>query len=129
MSSARDPKFLADGPFESLRGGPGLVEVREARLGEVRLTPAFAAEFRRDRLEDLGDVDGDVGSRETTRRTSFGALAHRIAVARASDAIALDIDIMNPTPSATSCFTRGQAIRVVWTASRAFAAACSSVDR
>src|SRR5437899_11559788 len=62
MSSARDPKFLADGPFESLRGVPGLVEVREARLGEVRLTPAFAAEFRRDRLEDLGDVDGDVGS-------------------------------------------------------------------
>src|SRR5207245_10221695 len=62
MSSARDPKFLADGPFESLRGGPGLVQVREARLGEVRLTPAFAAEFRRDRLEALGHLDGDVGS-------------------------------------------------------------------
>src|SRR6266571_5237152 len=61
MSSARDPKFLADGPFESLGGGPGLVEVREARLGEVRLSPSLAAEFRRNRLHDLGDVDGDVG--------------------------------------------------------------------
>src|SRR5881409_148617 len=62
MSSARDPKFLADGPLESLRGGPGLVEVREARLGEVRLTASFTAEFRRDRLQDLRDVDGDVRS-------------------------------------------------------------------
>src|SRR3989442_2232487 len=62
MSSARDPKFLADGPFQLLGGGPGLVEVREARLGEVRLSPSLAAEFRRDRLHDLGDVDGDVGS-------------------------------------------------------------------
>src|SRR6059036_2718637 len=62
MSSARDPKFLADGPFESLGGGAGLVEVREARLGEVRLSPSLAAEFRRDRLHDLGDVDGDIGS-------------------------------------------------------------------
>src|SRR5437879_1854802 len=64
---------------------------------------------------------GTSGPRETMRRTSFGALAHRIAVARVSEAIALDIDIINPTPSATSCFTRGQAILVVWTASRAFA--------
>src|SRR5206468_11188268 len=37
---------------------------------------------------------GTSGPRETTRRTSVGALAHRIAVARLSDAIALDIDIM-----------------------------------
>src|SRR3989442_4903890 len=61
MSSARDPKFLADGPFESLGGGTGLVEVREARLGEVRLTASLPAEFRRDRLQNLRDVDGDVG--------------------------------------------------------------------
>src|SRR5437899_3822229 len=61
MSSARDPKFLADGPFESLGDGPGLVEVREARLGEVRLSPSLAAEFGRDRLHALGAVDGDVG--------------------------------------------------------------------
>src|SRR5881409_4080340 len=62
MSSARDPKFLADGPFESLGGGTGLVEVREARLGEVRLTASLPAEFRRDRLEDFGGVHGDVGA-------------------------------------------------------------------
>src|SRR2546427_11236112 len=61
MSSARDPKFLADGPFESLGGGPGLVEVREARLGEVRLSPSLAVEFRGNRLQDFSDVDGDVG--------------------------------------------------------------------
>src|SRR5947208_16442866 len=62
MSSARDPKFLAGGPFESLGGGAGLVEVREARLGEVRLSPSLAAAFRRDGVNELGDVDGDVGS-------------------------------------------------------------------
>src|SRR5947208_16268195 len=59
MSSARNPKFLADGPFESLGGGPGLVDVREACLREVRLPPSLTAEFRRDRLEDLGGVHGD----------------------------------------------------------------------
>src|SRR5436309_3013493 len=62
MSSARNPKFLADGPFESLGGGPGLVDVREACLREVRLPPSLTAEFRRDRLEDLGGVHGDVGA-------------------------------------------------------------------
>src|SRR3989440_4753830 len=61
MSSARNPKFLADGPFESLGGGPGLVDVREACLREVRLPPSLTAEFRRDRLHDLGDVDADIG--------------------------------------------------------------------
>src|SRR2546426_639411 len=62
MSSARNPKFLADSPFESLGGGPGLVDVREACLREVRLPPSLTAEFRRDRLEDLGGVHGDVGA-------------------------------------------------------------------
>src|SRR5438094_2045240 len=62
MSSARNPKFLADGPFESLGGGPGLVDVREACLREVRLPPSLPAEFRRDRLDDLGGVHGDVGA-------------------------------------------------------------------
>src|SRR2546422_9963624 len=61
MSSARDPKFLADGPFQPLGGGAGLVEVREARLGEVRISPSLAAEFLPDRLHDLGDGDGDIG--------------------------------------------------------------------
>src|SRR5207247_10212531 len=62
MSSARDPKFLADGPFESLGGGAGLVEIREARLGEVRLSPYLAAEFRRDRVHTIGEVEGDIVS-------------------------------------------------------------------
>src|SRR5438552_1520825 len=62
MSSARDPKLLADAPFESFGCGSGLIEVREARLREVGLSPAFAAEFRRDGLEDPGDVHGDIGA-------------------------------------------------------------------
>src|SRR5881397_3486870 len=57
MSSARGPKFVADAPFESFRGRPRLIEVREARLGEIGLAAAFSAELRRDGLQDLGDVD------------------------------------------------------------------------
>src|SRR6266581_938513 len=59
MSSARGPKFLANGPFESFRGRPRLIDVREARLGEVGFPAAFPSELRRDGLEDLGDVDRD----------------------------------------------------------------------
>src|SRR2546425_3913795 len=59
MSSARGPKFLADGPFESFRGRPRLIEVREARLGEIGFPAALAPELRCDGLEDLGDVDRD----------------------------------------------------------------------
>src|SRR5881628_376422 len=60
MSSARDPKFLADGPFQTLGGGSGLIEIWEARLGEVRLPPALASEFRCDGLENLGNVNRDI---------------------------------------------------------------------
>src|SRR5207245_1646006 len=59
MSSARGPKFLADGPFESFRGRPRLIEVREARLSEIGFSAAFASELRRDGLEDLGDIHRD----------------------------------------------------------------------
>src|SRR5437899_11913980 len=57
MSSARGPKFLADGPFDPFRGRPRLIEVREARLGEIGFSAALASELRRDGLEDFGDVD------------------------------------------------------------------------
>src|SRR2546426_615389 len=72
---------------------------------------------------------GTPGPRDTTKRTSVGALAHRMAVAFVSEAIAFDMDIMKPTPSPTSCLTSGHAALVVRTASRAFTAACSSVAR
>src|SRR5438093_3400137 len=62
MSSARDPKLLADAPFEPFGCGSGLIEIRKTRLREVGLSPAFAAEFRRDGLEDPGDVHGDIGA-------------------------------------------------------------------
>src|SRR5438876_2279091 len=62
MSSARDPKLLADAPFESFGCGSGLIQIRETRLREVGLPPALTAEFRHDGLEDPGDVHGDIGA-------------------------------------------------------------------
>src|SRR5205809_595011 len=50
-------------------------------------------------------------------------------VARDSDAVAFDMDIMKPTPCATSSFTIGQAPFAVPISSRVFAAACSFVVR
>src|SRR5436309_14561597 len=62
MSSARDPKFLADGPFESPCCGARLAEVREARLYEARLSPSPAPESLPAPLHDRGHVDVDIGS-------------------------------------------------------------------
>src|SRR5437867_5209804 len=62
MSSARDPKLLADVPFESFGCGSGLIEVRKTRLREVGLPTTLAAEFGGDGLEDHGDIDGDIGA-------------------------------------------------------------------
>src|SRR5436309_15704604 len=56
MSSARDPKLLADAPFETFGCGSGLSPIRETPLRELRLPPALTAELRHAGMEDLGQV-------------------------------------------------------------------------
>src|SRR6266849_1820540 len=50
-------------------------------------------------------------------------------VARDSDAVAFDIDIMKPTPWETSSLTIGHVPFVIASSSRVFAVACSSIAR
>src|SRR5919201_4932749 len=60
MSSARDPEFRSDQFLEPVRGGTRLLDVREARLGEVRLAAALAAELRGHGTDQLRSIDRDV---------------------------------------------------------------------
>src|SRR5436309_14447159 len=62
MSSARDPKLLADAPFESLACASRLIQIRATRLREVVLPPALTAAFRHDGFEGPGDAHADVSA-------------------------------------------------------------------
>src|SRR5437016_7026492 len=60
MSSALDPELRPDEFLEFRGRRPRLIDVREARLGEVLLPAALPVEFRCHRPDELRGVDRDV---------------------------------------------------------------------